>query len=219
MNDKQVGDKKASNAIPVVSPLLHCLAMPVAVLLRFNFGYLYLSPKSIFFPIILTGSIASFAAWNSDIKPSEVHPLIIFHGVASGMYLIHFLIAYCSQWAHAAEHDQDSGRSILWAFYSKNRGRPEMLIHLFGEPALVILAGMMIRSPLGYLLIICGIALFLKEWINAWLSLRSEKITEDALADAETRMDAQSLEKLPPASGAGREEQPLKSRMFTEEQE
>ena len=48
MKDAQIKRKAESAHIPVISPVLHVMVMPVLVLLRHDFGYLFLRPKSIF---------------------------------------------------------------------------------------------------------------------------------------------------------------------------
>lgn len=175
------------SGVPVLSPLLHVLAMPAVVFLRFNFGFSYLSPKSIFIPLIFTGSVVTWILIRSEIS-ADLVPLLVFLCSSSALYLLHLLIASMSQWAKSAEHDQYSGASFLGALLpAKLREQGELPIQGLAEPTLIFVLGFFMPGQLGTVLKICASSLALKEWMNAWMVLRFEKKDADAIIDAEAR--------------------------------
>lgn len=189
MKDKPLAPQTPSGCIPLISPLLHCVAMPVLVFLRHSFGYNYLRPKKIFLAsVIVTGGFA-FAVWH-DPALKALFPLAAFAALASALYLAHLVSGIIRLTRGDAEHDQYSGTSFLLAFVPPSRRRKcEGFIHCVGEPLLTSGMGYLVPHPLGKTLVMCGIALGMKEVIRAWLSLRFDKALSDNLADAKDKME------------------------------
>lgn len=205
MKDNQAKNDATLSGVPLLSPLLHCIAIPIVVFLRFNFGYAYLGPKFIFLPVIFTGSAASLLAWQFSSLQDNVRGLIGFHIAASALYLVHLAIAHGSIWARSSEHCQFSGSSYLLALSpAKSRNDFEPWAHRVIEPLIVGVGAALIGESLGAFLMIAAISLLMKEWINAWYTLRQQKAAEDAIIDAETRMDPHRNEERKPITGAGR---------------
>jgi hypothetical protein len=189
MKDKPLAPQAPSGSIPLISPLLHCVAMPVLVFLRHSFGYNYLRPKKIFLAsVIVTGGFA-FAVWH-DPALKALFPLAAFAVLASALYLVHLVSGISKLTRGDAEHDQYSGTSFLLAFVPPTkRSKCEGFIHCAAEPLLLTGIGCLIPKPFGKILVVCGIALCLKEMIRAWLSLRFDKALSDNLADAKDKME------------------------------
>lgn len=188
MKDRQVSRKPDTAHIPVLSPFLHVLAMPALVLLRHDFGYLFLRPKSIFMALIWAFVLFSiYTAWEPDRWRANA-PLCWFLAVSSLAYLFHLTRSIISQWGRAP-HDQFAGRTILFPF----RGR-EGVVFLIVEPVLTVVAGIAVSvivpsgGSLFRFLLWSAVAMFLKEGINQWAKVRKVKHQLDATADAEESM-------------------------------
>ncbi len=189
MKDKPLASQTPSGSIPLISPVLHCVATPVLVFLRHSFGYNYLRPKKIFLAsVIVTGGFA-FAVWHDPALKALI-PLAAFAVLASALYLVQLASGIVRLTRGDAEHDQYSGTSFLLAFVPPSkRNKCEGFVHCVAEPLLTGGMGCLIPNPLGKILVVCGIALGLKEMIRAWLSLRFDKALGDNLADAKDKME------------------------------
>src|SRR5579871_4653038 len=113
MKDSQSDLSGQQAHIPVISPILHWVAMPALVCLRSGFGYLYLRPKSIFLSFSLAFTLLFIVAWNEPGIWGAFALPVTFAFVASLLYCIHLAIAVKQQVADDAEHDTYSGKSHL----------------------------------------------------------------------------------------------------------
>jgi hypothetical protein len=216
MKDKQPLAKTPTGSVPVVSPVLHCLAMPVLVFLRHSFGYAFLSPKAVFLATVFATGVFSYIVWHDEAFRPRFSALTAFASIASALYLVHLISAIIKQARGNAEHDQYSGRSYLIGFpVPVKQEKREGFIHCILEPALIITAGIL-ASPdlLGKVLVVCGVALGFKELIRAWLSIRLRKRLSDNLGDAtetiETAQPTSQSSPLPTLGRTGRERHPRK---------
>lgn len=214
MKDRQVITQGTPHSIPIISPLLHWLAMPAIVFLRSSFGYSFLSPKSVFLAfswaallfVIYTG--IEPGAWRSNWA------LASFAGMASLLYILHLATAFARETQRKGKHDFYSGTSHLLRLpgFNQNRGNAsfETMLHLWGEPLALFIAATALRGFLGeqrlsFWLVVVAAALWLKEFVNYWYSLRSEKKHEDIIEDAEEKMRAGPIAgQSPLPSAAGR---------------
>jgi len=202
--DRQQSQGEANTRVPVISPVLHVIAMPALVYLRCRFGYSFLRPRSVFF--ILGYSMVLFtiyAFWN-DARWSQYAPLCFFGMVAFVLYGLHWVIAFTQQIRGTAEHDQFSGKSnlviLLQAVGVHVDPDREWTFHWWVEPAFVALLGGLLQfSGAGQVLVwwlyLAAAALWCKEALNYWLPLRRLKRHQDSFQDAE-----ESLGKAPPST-------------------
>lgn len=188
MKDRQIEKKLESSGIPLVSPLLHIIAMPALVILRRDFGLNFLRPKSILIAIcwaMLLFAIYSFfepAWWNA-------HPaLYSFIFVAGIFYVGHLLRSFFSQWTKAP-HDQFAGSS--WFSFT---GIKDRKIALIIEPLFILALAFGLQKVTnqpsverGFIYI--ATAMFSKQFINSWGQLRKVKQQLDATSDAEETME------------------------------
>lgn len=223
MKDKQSTAKAPTSSIPVISPVLHCLSMPVLVILRHNFGYLFLSPKSIFLSLIFACCLFAFMVFNdAGLKPRFMY-LAGFGMLVSGLYVYHLVSAVKKQIGNKGntEHDHYSGTSHLAAFVPPDKRQArESFVHGIVEPAVTCVAGLVVSlSPLGKVLLISGIALAFKELIRFWLSSRREKLMADGLVDARETMEKASepVTTAPPPTATGRTGRERYRRAYTAE--
>jgi hypothetical protein len=206
--DLQAKSHNTSRGVPILSPLLHWLAMPVLVILRRGFGYAYLSSKFIFLITIFTASIFSYIILNDpDYRPLH-GSMAVFSIVTSILYLSHLAISFASEARSCAEHDQFSGISNLLSFVSdEQRRKLEPSMHRILEPALVVACGFLFSGVLGSFLQVAGGALLSKEWINAWIQVRERKILRDSIQTTEHRMlDAAGKSRPTPNTGGRTDE-------------
>lgn len=189
MKDRPLLGTASSSSIPVISPLLHCLAMPVLVFLRYSLGYSYLSPKKVFLSSIFVAALFAYVVWH-DPAFSQFFTLAAFAVLASALYLIHLVYGILRLTQSIAEHDYYSGTSFLLVLIPPaKREKYEGFTHCIAEPFLMIGIGYFVASGvLGKVLVVSGIAIGLKELIRTWLLLRSQKVLADNLEDAEDKM-------------------------------
>lgn len=216
MRDKQATASLPSGRIPVISPVLHCLSMPVLVFLRRKFGYAYLSPKSIFFASIFANCLFSYMVWNDPaLKPGYL-ALAAFGLSASVLYLFHVFACIGDEVGRGSEHDQFSGSSRMLAIFpSERRGKLEGWVHGAVEPVFTMLLGAFFWADiLGKFIIVSGLALGCKELIRYWLALRGEKRVSDSMNDAKdiSKINPSAAAPLLPTSG--RTEQELYTRHY-----
>jgi hypothetical protein len=216
MRDKQATASLPSGRIPVISPVLHCLSMPILVFWRRKFGYAYLSPKSVFFASIFANCLFSYMVWNDPVLTPTYAALATFGVFASVLYTFHFLACVGSEVGRGSEHDQFSGSSRIIAILpSEQREKAEGLVHGAVEPALTILLGAIFwANILGKVLVVFGLALGCKELIRYWLSLRGDKRVSDSMNDAKdiSKINPSAAKPLLPT--AGRTEQEIYTRRY-----
>lgn len=197
MKDRQVQSQGALPGIPVISPVLHWLAMPAIVFLRSGFGYSFLSPKSIFFVFAWASYLFLIFAWLEPSAWRNFWAVALFFAAASSIYLLHLAAAFRRETERKGRHDFYSGTSHLLRVpgFVQNRGNPvfETVLHLWIEPAAVFivavaLRGFLAEKWLSYWLIVVTAGLWCKEFINYWYTLRSEKKHDDIIEDAEDKM-------------------------------
>jgi hypothetical protein len=198
MKDRQVEHSAPQQRIPIVSAVLHCVTMSAAVYLRSGFGYAYLGPKSIF----LSGSWAfllfTIFAWNEPRMWQRFAGLCLFGIVACALYTFHLVRAFGSELRGTAKHDNYSGTPHLIRILNSAGVQLPLearaLWTIWAEPALMLLAALLARWPLGsetlsaWLLLVAP-CLWLKEALNHWLQLRQRKRQSDAMEDAEDSID------------------------------
>lgn len=217
MIDKQTPARVGSAGIPVISPVIHCLAMPVIVLLRWRFGYSYLSPKTIFFALIFATILLDYALWHDlGLRPNLLSSAL-FLTAAFSAYLINLAGALICQGVGRAEHDQFSGRSYLLVLMGKpNRPKYETLVHTSIEPLIAGIAGLVLLPDyLGRILLASAAALALKELIGVWLAIRLKKRTRDNLQDAKDSMSEARPNISQEAPAAGKSSRERYPRRFT----
>jgi len=187
MKDRQISRKQELGRIPVLSPVLHVLCMPVLVALRHDFGFQFLRPKSIFLALIW--AFLLFAIYSkSEPERWRSHSWVCaFFAVASILYLFHLTRAMSSQWGNPP-HDQYAGRTLLVPFR-----KLEWKTFLIVEPAVVaVVATLMHFVPssglLSDLLFIVAGAMVAKEAINQWGKKRKENQLVDITKDADDSM-------------------------------
>lgn len=197
MKDKQIIRKAETSSIPLVSPLLHVASMPVLVFLRFDFGYLFLRPKSIFLACIWAVALFSIYSWHDSGRWQANRLICWFVVVSSLLYLGHIARSIFAQWGQAP-HDQFSGKSVF-SFLKL----PVSILFFWAEPLLVwLLAGVFETlqkgNSLSDFLAVSALAMFCKEGINRWFHVRKLKQQLDATSDAEETMTAVSSERESP---------------------
>lgn len=219
MRDKQASAEVLSGGIPVISPVLHFLAMPVLVFWRRGFGYAFLSPKSVFLSTIFAVGILSYIVWHEPAIKARYASLTIFAMAASALYLIHLACSIARQVGKDAEHDQFSGASNLLLFLpAPRRASVEAVLHRLLEPGLTMLAGFwFINPPLGNFLFISGASLAVKESINAWLTIRTKKRLKDSLDETEEKLGDVTTSTTTPIGSGGRTEEGRVARRFESE--
>jgi hypothetical protein len=192
MNDKQAPAAQATYGIPILSPLLHHLAMPVVVFWRYRFGFSYLGRKRIFYSCIWACMLLSYIVWHTPSLKDHYGSLSAFLCLSSALYLLHLVSSFGDEIRKSGKHDQYSGDSHLLRFGNNSRleadDRKKLFVRFSIEPALTLVAGILLNltvagRSLGRFLIFAGLCLFLKEGINAWLTLRRGKRHTDLASD------------------------------------
>lgn len=192
MKDKQAKVAAPASQIPVISPVLHFLSMPVVVFWRSHFGYSYLRPKSVF----LASVVACAVFWTivrGSPSLARFETLSRFFALASVLYLFHLLVSLWRESRSKASHDQYSGTSHLLRFLPQEtvarNPKVALRVQWLLEPTLTWLAGLVLSTRsepvLGEVLCWMGAGLFLKESIRVWLAVRRKKRQADVLDDAE----------------------------------
>lgn len=186
MIDITPNNKPVADSIPVISPLLHWLSVPVLVFLRKRFGYDYLRPKLIFLTAIFCNVPLSYMVWNEPRLTPEFIDLSIFAILSSALYLIHLFVSAFALKFQRLEHGHSSGDSLLLLLVpAARRKRLEALFYIAVEPAFISVAGATIYSrPLGKLLLLLAAAVFFKEFSRSWLTSRRKQTIKDQITGA-----------------------------------
>lgn len=193
MKDRQVEQSPPQMRIPIVSAVLHCVSMTVIVFLRSAFGFVYLRPKSVFFAFSWAFVLFFIYAWHEK-QVWAGYSIVCLYGMAAvALYFIHLLTAFFRELYRGGEHDHDSGTPhtlrLLRMF-----GRPvtplfEKNWHIWAEPLLVLLAGLMLRFVAGerhlstWFFVVAPCLCF-KESLNYWFQIRQKKRHMDSRDDA-----------------------------------
>ena len=197
MKDRQTHSQGAQASIPILSPILHWLAMPAIVVLRSGFGFSFLSPKSVFLAFSWASLLFLIYAWLEPGAWSTNWALAMFTVGSSALYLLHLLIAFARETQRKGKHDFYSGTSHLLRVpgFNQFRGNAsfETILHLWVEPAAVFVAATALRGFMGEQrlsswLVFVMAGLWLKEFINYWYGLRTAKKHEDIMEDAQEKI-------------------------------
>ncbi|MEO5913318.1 MAG: hypothetical protein ABIS50_03725 [Luteolibacter sp.] len=180
--------------------------MPVLVFWRFNFGYAFLSPKSIFLSCIFASCLASYIVFHEAALTPVYGSTARFLLAAGGLYLVHFTIGVVSETRQRGKHDQYSGSSwLVHVLKPAVRGEFEGICQTTVEPFLTLVVATFFHAkPLGKVLVVCAAALALKELIRIWLDLRRKKRMQDSIDDAKDSMELSSPTSAKPVSATGR---------------
>lgn len=213
MKDRQTPATGPQPRIPIISAVLHWLAVPAIVYFRSGFGFSFLSPKSVFLAFSWATLLFTAYVWLQEGAWRFFWALSSFFTVAVILYVLHLTVAFVSETRKTGKHDFFSGTSHLLRLpgLKESLGNPrgEVFIHLWIEPALVLAGSTVLRVIfaerfLSKWLVIVGIAMWLKEFLNYWYQLRHRKKQEDVFADAEEATDnspASGQAEIPSAKG------------------
>jgi len=200
MKDRQVEQTFVQQRIPIVSAVLHCVAMTALVFLRSGFGYAYLRPKSIFLASSWACLLFSIYAWNEPAVWASNSGLCIFGCAGALLYMAHLFISFVSELRDNATHDHDSGTPHILRLMSLLNMHPSTEFRsrmvMVAEPGIVFATALILgRLGLGMKnlsawLHLAALCMFLKELINHWLQLRQRKRQRDAIDDAREGIDS-----------------------------
>lgn len=200
MKDRQIALEGGEPRIPLISTALHCVAMTALVFLRSSFGYVYLRPKSVFFVFSWAFGLFTIYAWNEPDVWRSYRAACIFGVAAIILYSLHLLTAVIGQWRGRAPHDRFSGTSHIIRLMRRAGASPgaafEERLHLWGEPAIIMVAAALIRclgqTHLASWLAFVSLCFWCKESLNQWFQIRQTKRQKDIFDDASDTPDAPS---------------------------
>jgi hypothetical protein len=189
------GERSAPGRIPVLSPVLHCIAMTALVYLRSSFGLTLFRPRSIFFAFSFAVGVLDYIAWNEPDIWREYRAACIFSAGAVTLYWLHFGITFFRELYRKSERDDYSGTSHalrLLRMLGFSGPKAEMNLHLWIEPAIVLFTALALRvvfseRHLSAWLILVAPCMTLKEGLNYWTEIRRGKIAKDLNEEAEER--------------------------------
>jgi len=212
MKDKQYQSAGPAPGLPLISPILHVVSMTGLVFLRSSFGYAFLSPKSIFLALIWAHGLFSFYAWHQPGAWPHWSAVALYGLMVAGLYGIHLLKAFGRELRRTGEHDYFAGKShfmrLAALFRTEAREKIQQFVHLWLEPAMVLMAGVFLGvagvPALPAWLSFLALCLWAKEAINYWYRLRFQKKQGDVFADAGEGLDHEEENQPPAPSGAGR---------------
>jgi hypothetical protein len=194
MKDRQVQIDDTSGFIPIVSPVLHFIAMTGVVFLRSSFGIVYLRHKSVF---LVFGYAQILFTVYAALEPGVFQRYrgeVIFGTAAALLYMLHLFIAVIRATRVTGEHDLYSGTSHLLRFTRNRSEAAELRMQLGFEPALIWIVAIGLRfftncGGLANWLFLVAAALGSKEAINHWYRLRRDKRGEDMRDDTKDAVD------------------------------
>jgi hypothetical protein len=198
MKDRQIEQTGATARVPLLSPILHCIALPVIVLLRSAFGFIYLGPKSVFFAFSWAFTLFVIYAWNEPSVWARHKATCYLGGATMALYWLNLLYCVTRQLSRDAEHDHYSGTShpirVMRLLGLTCSPRVEMFVHLWIEPVVVFAAGLVLRfayheQHISTWLFIAAPCFWLKEALNYWFRLRQHKRQQDIFNDAEDTIE------------------------------
>lgn len=198
MKDRQVEQLPAQFRIPFVSAFLHCVSMTALVYLRSRFGYAYLRPRSVFFAFSWAFTLFLIYAWTEAEVWRKAWPVCLYGTTTVALYWAHLATAFVSEVKSRAKHDNESGtphfHQLVKRLGKDVTQRMAINLQIWGEPLLILLAGLLLRWPVGekYLsawLIIVAPCLCAKECFNFWFLIRHKKRRKDSIEDAEDMFD------------------------------
>lgn len=223
MKDRQVEQTLAMLRIPVISTLLHCVAMTVIVFLRSGFGYAYLRPKAIFFAFSWAFTLYSAYSWIEPGKWRMNSVLCIYGMAAIALYWLHLIVTFVTELLGTATHDNDSGKPhtlrILGWFGFRAPPAVRNFWVTWVEPAVVLIAALAVRLPgldarnLSTWLLLAAPCLWLKEALNYWLQIRQRKRQHDTMEDAREGLNENHAPANPAPLASSRQEKVRRQRM------
>ena len=200
MIDRQPKAPDPEPRIFFVSDLLHFIAMTALVWLRSSFGFVFLSPRAVFFAFSWAFILMEIIAWNYEFIWHYVRALCIFGTITVILYWLHLLRSWCSELLRSAGHDNYAGSSHLLRIAKGFGIAPskslEWTLRLGIEPTLVLIAAFALRricsEPyLSLWLYVTAAAMCAKEALNYWFELRRDKrgdqIVDDLKREAERK--------------------------------
>jgi hypothetical protein len=212
MKDRQTTTAAAQASVPLLSPVLHWLAMPALVYLRSGFGYSFLRPKLIFIVSAYGSALFTIYAYLGKGAWERYWAVACYVAGASSLYLFHFIYCVLREARSKAEHDAYAGTSHLFRIpsFAKSSNNEGLItkLYLWGEPLLVLFVATTLRVMLNeqrlsiWLLLVVG-AMWGKALINYWYGIRSAKRREDIMEDAQEGMPEQSGYQDTPLPSAG----------------
>ena len=193
MKDKQSPTKPQRASIPVLSPVLHVICMPVIVFLRRDFGYSFLRPKSIFAAITWAFILFTIYVWNERSVWSRYYLVCFFGTIATLLYGAHLLFAFLNEIVGDTKHDNYAGTPWIHSLFFKLFTSNQRIALLLIEPAIVAASGLTLSAfpgstPLTKYLYLAAAALWIKEALNRWHEIRKVKLHHDILEDAEDQI-------------------------------
>lgn len=193
MKDRQVKAGDSSGHIPVVSPVLHFVAMTGIVFLRSSFGIVFLRHKSVFLAFGYAQLLFTIYACLEPGVFARHRAEVIYGTTATLLYIAHLLITVAKETRRIGEHDQYSGTSHLLRFV-KHSDSAEMKVQLWIEPALVLIVSVVLHffpgcGGIANWLTLVAVAMCGKEVINYWFQLRRSKRQEDIFDDTREAVD------------------------------
>ena len=213
MKDRQTNSQGPQHSIPLVSPILHLLAMPAIVYLRSGFGFSFLSSKIIFLSLAWAQVLFSIYAWYEEDVWAKYWAVAAFGDGAVALYATHLLAAFSREVKRTGRHDFYSGTSHILRLpgFSQLQGGSgfETIVHLWLEPLVIAIAATLLRAfaaelVLSRWLLLVAASLWLKEFINYWYRIRHDKKEQDIFTDAEEKMGRHVGPEAPLPKAAGR---------------
>jgi hypothetical protein len=205
MNDIHT-ERSSPGRIPVLSPTIHCAAMTALVFLRSGFGFVFLRPKSVFFAFSWAFILFAIFAWNELYWWREYRAVCLFGMAAIAFYWLHLAITISREFRQTGAHDHYSGTShalLLIRLFGISKEHAELRVHLWIEPALVLMISATLRvvfseRHLSVWLAIVALCMFCKEFMNYWYGeIRRQKIGKDMAGDAQRQGESLSDSGIP----------------------
>jgi hypothetical protein len=184
--------------IPILSPVMHCIAMTALVYLRRNFGFAFLRPKSVFFAFSWAFTLFVVFAWNEPQIWQQYRAVCIFGMGAVVLYWLCLLHTFTKEIVRHGENDHYSGRSHILLFVERfgvPLEKAELWVHLWIEPAVIVLASLVLRfafseTHLSMWLLVVAVSLTATEYLNFWFgNIRRQKVAKDIASDAQAQGD------------------------------
>ncbi len=222
MKDRQVEQSPAALRIPIISTLLHCVAMTVIVFLRSGFGYAYLRPKAVFFAFSWAFTLFTAYSW---IEPGKwyANGSLCLYGMATiALYWLQLSWTFATELRGNATHDNDSGNPHTLRILGWCGAQPSPAVRNFWviwvEPVIVLLAAIAARlllnaQNLSTWLLLASACLWTKEALNHWLQLRQRKRQRDTMDDAREGLDEKRALQDHPTLASSRKEKVRRQRV------
>lgn len=197
------GERPTAGRVPFLSPTLNCVTMPALVYLRTSFGFTLFRPRIIFFALSYGVGVMEYICWKEPAWWVKYRAACLFAGGAVILYWLHFGITFFRELYRKSEHDNYPGTSHLVRLIrlgGEVTPTAEMNIHLWAEPAFVLIVSAALRFAIGEhrlsaWLVFVSLCMFCKEALNYWTAIRRDKTAADITADARTRINTLDADK------------------------